>query len=534
MTMATYKDRQVQPSSGTSNLNQIGSMQTSQSRPASNSMGDAMQQARDNRKRMEQSLHHSNAKKPQLSNVQNPMLSTGAHSVSLNSNTRSMGELTSHQLSGENKEKDRLPNMPGLDTSFNSPQISQNKYAGSRNSAQSQNSRSWQQPPISNRTSTGYDTSRVQQSAQVKKSIFDIDSPPPVPNQTKPFDKMSLDRTESLEPGEIIDEDSQEASKNQLSGNIGIAPSTTVTPLQQRLFGSTGQTKSVASMKSTSTNKEQKDAIQKSDRKYINPLFSGASTSTKTQSPVKQSKLNVIGSNNSLDPIKPEMSAANRRSLFSPPSDTEGQTSGQQTSPFKVVKSPANNNRQNNTTRDGRRAISNSSTSENKSPRIKQDNIKLDNFDGYGADRESNSLQLSKHENANMSMEYSDPAGINRNSNIMKNVIKTENDEKSISLSLQQSKVPDYTESQSYDSPSERHRKHKKEKKSHKHKKEKKKDHDRDKDREDKKEKDRSSSKHHSHSKHSSEYHGSEHHSQHKISSNRYIIFISLTHFLLG
>ena len=520
MSMAPYKDRQVQPPSGTSHLNQNVGMQNSQSRTASASMGDPMQQARDNRKRIDQTHHHSNAKKAQLSNVQNPML-IPSHSVSSN---RSLAEMTSHQSSGENKDRDRQQSMPGIDTSFNSPQ---NKYSGSRNSANSAqlpSSRSWQQPHNPNRTSSGLDTARSQQPAQVKKSIFDIDSPPPISNQSKPFDKMSLDRMESLEPGEIIDEDSQETSKGQLSGPIGTAPSTTVTPLQQRLFGSSGQTKSSgqSSIKSTSSSKEPKDAAQKSERKYMNPMFPGASTSMKTQSPVKQSKLNVINASNSLDSTKPEMSAANRRSLFSPPSDTEGQTGGQQTSPFKVIKSPANNNRQSSSGRDGRRAVNNSATSESRSPRIKQETLKPENFDGYATERDNNLLQIPKQENINMSMEYSDLLGSNRNSNITKNLTKTENEDKAISLSLPTAKVPEHTESQSYDSPSERHRKHKKEKKEHKrHKKEKKKDHDRDKDRDDRKEKDRSSSKHHSHSKHSSDYHGSEHHSQHKISSNR-------------
>ena len=508
--MASYKDRQVQPPSGTSNLNQNVGMQSSQPRPASASMGDPMQQSRDNRKRIDQTHHHSNAKKAQLSNVQNPMLMPTSHSVSSN---RSLPEMTSHQSSSENKDRDRQQSMPGIDTSFNSPQ---NKYSGSRNSANSAqlpSSRSWQQPHNPNRTSSGFDTARSQQPAQVKKSIFDIDSPPPISNQSKPFDKMSLDRTESLEPGEIIDEDSQETSKGQLSGSIGTAPSTTVTPLQQRLFGSSGQTKNTgqSSIKSTSSSKEPKDAAQKSDRKYMNPLFPSASTSMKTQSPVKQSKLNVITASNSLESSKPEMSAANRRSLFSPPSDTEGQTGGQQTSPFKVVKSPANNNRQSSSGRDGRRAVNNSATSESRSPRIKQETLKPENFDSYATERDSNLLQIPKQENVNMSMEY-----------MTKNLTKTENEDKAISLSLPTAKAPEHTESQSYDSPSERHRKHKKEKKEHKkHKKEKKKDHDRDKDRDDRKEKDRSSSKHHSHSKHSSDHHGSEHHSQHKISSNR-------------
>merc|ERR1711990_1301582 len=111
----------------------------------------------------------------------------------------------------------------------------------------------------------------------------------------------------------------------------------------------------------------------------MNQLFPSASTAMKTKSPVKQSKLNVITASNSLDSSKPEMSAANRRSLFSPPSDTEGQTGGQQTSPFKVVKSPANNNRQSSSGRDGRRAVNNSSTSESRSPRIKQETLKPDN-----------------------------------------------------------------------------------------------------------------------------------------------------------
>ena len=520
MSMAAYKDRQGPPSSGASNSSLNANMQSSQSRSSSASVGDPMHQTRDNRKRMEQS-HHSNAKKAHLSNVQNPLLIPGSHSGPTSSNTQTTGEL----ISPHQSEKNRQQNMPGIDNSFNSSQASQNKYIGSRNSSnssqQSQSSRSWQQPPNSSRTSTTHntaDTSRIQQPAQVKKSIFDIDSPPPVPNQPKPFDKMSLDRTESLEPGEIIDEDSQEFHKQkfqgQFSGTIGTAPSTTITPLQQRLFGSTGQSKSTSQTlaKSTSNVKEQKDALQKSDRKYNNPLFSGTPSSMKTQSPVKQGKLNVIGSSNTLDPIKQEMSAVNRRSLFSPPSDTEAQTGGSQASPYKVVKSPVNNNRQGGTNRDGRRTISNSSTG---SPRFKQDNIKAENIDAYITEKGDSSLN--KQETINMSIENSDQSGINRNSNMLKSMMKSEIDDRAI---------PDHTESQSYDSPSERHKKHKK--KDKKHKKEKKKDHDKDKERSERKEKDRSSSKHHSHSKHSSDFHGSEHHSQHKLSSNRYVEFLHI------
>ena len=532
MSMAAYKDRQGPPSSGASNSSLNANMQSSQSRSSSVSAGDAMHQTRDNRKRIEQS-HYSNAKKAHLSNVQNPLLIQGSHSGPNSSNTRTTGELTSPHQS----EKNRQQNMPGIDNSFNRSQASQNKYDGSRNSSnssqQSQSSRSWQQLPNTTRTSTTHntaDTSRIQQPAQVKKSIFDIDSPPPIPNQPKPFDKMSLDRTESLEPGEIIDEDSQELHKQQFqgqfSGPIGTAPSTTVTPLQQRLFGSTGQSKSTSQTlaKSTSNVKEQKDVLQKSDRKYNNPLFSGTSSSMKTQSPVKQGKLNVIGSSNTLDPIKQEMSAVNRRSLFSPPSDTEGQTGGSQASPYKVVKSPANNNRQGGANRDGRRTISNCSTGDSKSPRFKQDNIKAENIDEYCTEKGDSSLQMHKQETINMSMENPDQSGINRNPNMLKSMMKSEVEDRETSMSLPSARIQDHTESQSYDSPSERHKKHKK--KDKKHKKEKKKDHDKDKERSERKEKDRSSSKHHSHSKHSSDFHGSEHHSQHKLSSNRYVEFV--------
>ena len=523
MSMAAYKNRQGQPSSGASSLSQNQNLQNSQTRSTPISMGDQMHQ---NRKRVEQSHHHSSAKKAQLSsNVPNSLLVPGSLSVPPSSSNRFTGDLTSHQSFNENKDKGHQQSMAGIDTSFHSSQLSQNKYTGNRNSAnptQQLQSRSWQQPPNTNRT----DIVRTQQPAQVKKSIFDIDSPPPIPNQSKPFDKMPLDRTESLEPGEILDEDSQDTQKLQLqlqpTAPIGTAPNTTVTPLQQRLFGSSGQNRDGSPLlaKNTSSSKELKEASQRSERKYGNPLLSAPSSALKTQSPVKQGKLNVLGASSTLDPIKQEISAANRRSLFSPPSDTEGQAGGSQASPFKVVKSPANNNRHAGTNRDGRRTYSNSTTGENRSPRVKHEVLKAENIEGYGAEKSNSLMHMAKQENPNMTSEFSDSMGPNRNLHSIKDTMKIETniDEKPISTSLS-TKVMEHPESQSYDSPSERHKKHKKDKKKKKHKEDKK--HDRDKERGERKEKDRSSSKHHSHSKHSSEFHGSEHHPQHKSSSNR-------------
>ena len=148
----------------------------------------------------------------------------------------------------------------------------------------------------------------------------------------------------------------------------------------------------------------------------------------KTQSPVKQGKLNVLGASNTFDPVKQELSAANRRSLFSPPSDTEGQAGGSQASPFKVVKSPANNNRQLGTNRDGRRTISNSSIGENRSPRVKQEVLKAENIEGYGADKSSSLLQMQKQENPIMTTEFFNSMGQIRNPHSIKNAMKMEAD----------------------------------------------------------------------------------------------------------
>merc|ERR1711997_703916 len=125
----------------------------------------------------------------------------------------------------------------------------------------------------------------------------------------------------------------------------GTAPNTTTTPLQQRIFGTSA----------TAAGQYQPGQKIKAERKWNSP--SGGSNANKTTSPVKQSKLNVLSASSAIkqEPSNLSLSAASRKSLFSPPSDTE-------LSPFKVMKSPANNNRS-IVQRSSRRTRTTSSTS---------------------------------------------------------------------------------------------------------------------------------------------------------------------------
>ena len=487
LSMEAYKKRQVHPNPG-SNISGQNSLLS-----RSSGTSDSGHQARESRKRHEQQ-HHSNVKKANTAaNVQNPHPSQGKHLSNQSLNLNNPASATSSsQLS-----------MPGIDNSFHALQSQQGKYHPGKSSSgvsgqQQQNSSSraaWSQLQNSSRTSTSSEIPKAQQPTH-KKSIFDIDSPPPIPNQGKIFDKKPIDRTESLEPGEIFDEETDEANKLFSSAQSSSANAnasgqgTTMTPLQQRLFGSSvpGKAAEQSTNKISSNILDQKDISVKSERKNINPLLWGSSA--KTTSPVKQGKLNVMVPKTS-DSVKQEI-PANRRSLFSPPSDSEGATIGSQDPPFKVVKSPANNNRlsnPNNSARDARRTISNSANDDNRS--CKQE----PNIDSYDIDRTGRQLVTTKIENSanNPDLQNYDTVGNKQKSQYIPNLFKADPDlDQKTSASI--IPIKDEYADPSYDSPSDRHKKDKKHKKEKKHKKDKK----HDKERGDRGDKERSSSKHRS------------------------------------
>ena len=487
--MEAYKKRQVHPHPGpnTSGQNSLLSR--------SSGTGDSGHQVRESRKRHEQQ-HHSSVKKANTTaNMPNPHQSQGKNLSNQPLNLNNPASATSSsQLS-----------MPGIDNSFHASQSQQGKYHPGKSTSgvsgqqqQTSSSRAaWSQLQNSSRASTSSEIARAQQPTH-KKSIFDIDSPPPIPNQGKIFDKKPIDRTESLEPGEIFDEETDEANKMFSAAQSSSATATasgqgtTMTPLQQRLFGSSvpGKAAEQSTNRISSNILDQKDISVKSERKNINPLLWGSSA--KTTSPVKQGKLNVMVPKPS-DSVKQEI-PANRRSLFSPPSDSEGATIGSQDPPFKVVKSPANNNRlsnPNNAARDARRTISNSANDDNRS--CKQET----NIDSYDIDRTGRQLVTTKIENSanNPNLQNYDAAGNKQKSQYIPNLFKADPDfdQKTPANIIP---IKDEYADPSYDSPSDRHKKDKKHKKEKKHKKDKK--HDKDKERGDRSDKERSSSKHRS------------------------------------
>ena len=516
------------------------------SRSAATGGMDSISQSR---KRHEQQEHQANIKKAQLTHPatvsQNAQMSQTkgmpnqplSNSISQQRPVAAVLPSQHHQPSSVTKERAQQQNATGLEN-FQSSQ-SQHKYPFSRHSTNPSSAQTQQQQPASRAAwsqqqnisssknpanSNASKMSKIQQSTQKKKSIFDIDSPPPVPNQVKPFDQKPLKRTESLEPGEILDEESEEAQQwplhSQTTGPTGTAPSTTITPLQQRLFGSAGQPPEQHTSKRATTSTHQKDTGIKAEQKYHPPQWG---SSNKNQSPVKQGKLNVIAATNSLVPTKPEpslLSAASRKSLFSPPSDTEGSVSGAQSSPFKVMKSPANNNRlssvASNTAREGRRRLTGNSGSESKSPSIKIP--KTEAVDDYDTSKGGTQLMKSRTSNKmpNLNIKAEPSVAENKDFKQQLDAVGHHSQKAHFLQSLHETKagvdqkpaivnmpiIKDETpEAQSYDSRSDRegksHKKHKKDKKNKKEKKEK-----REKDRE-RSDRDRSSSKHSSHSKYS-------------------------------
>merc|ERR1711909_122715 len=116
-------------------------------------------------------------------------------------------------------------------------------------------------------------------------------------------------------------------------------------------------------------------------------------------------------------------------------------------SPFKVVKSPANNNRNsnpNNTGRDGRKTINNSSSNEIRSPSIKQEKLKQENVDAFETERSDRLLQVPKQEtSANVSTLQSSDVAPNYNTQYLQSAIKAEKDvgQKSMPIAMPTMKV---------------------------------------------------------------------------------------------